>query len=372
MLIWLFLATNTLWLSACEDGNEVQPDIPSEDKLSYDFSAVDQILQDSIQLFNENVVVLIQKDGQQIYSNTTGGLSPQDYIPVASASKIVSASVILSLADHGLLQLDDTIGTYLPVFTEHGKGHMTIRQCFTMTSGFEKCRSGSEGCPVSNENLTMEEAAKQIAETQDLAFEPGSTVFYGSLGMHVAGRAAEVASGKSWETLLQEFITDPCQMTSSDFRDDGLNPFIAGGLHSSAEDYIGFLQMILDDGKFNGKQVLSTAAIQEFFKPQTRDAERKNFPYPYPPPFYPYESNIMVNYGFGSWQDVVDPVTKEVEQISCPGALGAFPWIDRERNLVGIVFTNSLLDDTLITELKLVDLVRKAVDEAVEQAQEVS
>jgi CubicO group peptidase (beta-lactamase class C family) len=46
----------------------------------------------------------------------------------------------------------------------------------------------------------------------------GSPVFgfcYGGLAMQVAGRMAEIATGKDWETLFQEKIARPLQMEHS-------------------------------------------------------------------------------------------------------------------------------------------------------------
>ncbi len=331
---------------------------------AYDFSALDSMLNKASvqQRFTDGMSIVLQKKGKIIYENAFGTLDTQQPMQVASCSKWVSAAVILSLVDDGLIQLDDSIGKYLPVFTLKNKGQVTIRQCFTMTSGFEECLSGKYGCPIANTTITLQQATEQLAETQPLVYTPGTTVYYSSVGMHIVGRIAELVTGKSWAILFKERIADPCAMQVSSYGDTD-NAYIAGGLQTVPADYLNFLQMILDYGVFGQKRVLSEEAIEVFFTPQTRKAQRVESPYPTPPPYHPYDAKL-VYYGFGSWQDVVNPDTDEIERISQPGAFGTFPWVDRKRNMIGIIFTNSVLEETISSELKMQQLIRETVDTA--------
>lgn len=66
----------------------------------------------------------------------------------------------------------------------------------------------------------------------------------------------EKISGKSFETLFAERIAKPCEMKNTDFG-KGKVALPAGSAYSTPEDYMNFLVMILHDGKFNGKQILS-------------------------------------------------------------------------------------------------------------------
>ena len=49
----------------------------------------------------------------------------------------------------------------------------------------------------------------------ELVAEPGAEFRYGGLSMQVAGRIAEVVSGKSWAKLFEERITGPCEMPNT-------------------------------------------------------------------------------------------------------------------------------------------------------------
>ena len=220
--------------------------------------------------------------------------------------------------------------------------------------------SGKYGCPITNTTITLQQATDQLAETQPLVYVPGTTVYYSSVGMHIVGRIAELVTGKSWATLFKERIADPCAMEVSSYGDTD-NAYIAGGLQTVPTDYLNFLQMILDRGVFGKKRVLSEEAIDVFFTPQTLNAKRVESPYPTPPPYHPYDAKL-VHYGFGSWQDVVNPDNGEIERISQPGAFGTFPWVDIKRGMTGFIFTNSILEETIASELRMQQIIRNVVD----------
>jgi hypothetical protein len=84
--------------------------------------------------------------------------------------------------------------------------------------------------------------------------DPGKEFRYGGVSMQVAGRIAEIVSGKSWEELFQERIAKPLEMRQSNFSGLGqtTNPRLGGSARSSMNDYHNFLTMIFNQGKFQG------------------------------------------------------------------------------------------------------------------------
>jgi hypothetical protein len=67
-----------------------------------------------------------------------------------------------------------------------------------------------------------------------------------------------------------------------------------------------------------------------------------------------------IRYGVGTWQDVVNPVTGYTEQISSPGMFSTYPWVDRCRNMAGVIFTFTLVNKlTTNLELEIIDLIRQ-------------
>lgn len=337
----------------------------------YNFAAVNKLIQDSAatRFSFGNVVVLVQKNDSLIYwSNPNILYNPLSATQIASASKWISAAVVLSVVDDGLVSLDDTIGKYLPLFTLKKKGNITIRQCLSHTSGLPGgSKQGYEFngvFPFYGLNLTLAQAVDSIALNVPLQYQPGHGFAYGNLGMHVVGRVMEVATGKSWNTLFAERIATKCEMTSTSYTNNSpTHPIIAGGITTTANDYMNFLKMILHKGMYNATQVLSPAAVDEMFKDQTHSAPVLDVPsvYPVNPPFHPYAADT-IRYGLGTWQDVVNPSTGFTEQISSPGFFSTYPWVDRCRNMRGVIFTSTLVNSlTTRLELQIIDLIRTAV-----------
>jgi CubicO group peptidase (beta-lactamase class C family) len=153
--------------------------------------------------------------------------------------------------------------------------------------------------------------------------------------MQVAGRMAEVAAGKDWETLFQERIAGPCGMSKTHFTPvdagEGHSPMLGGGARSTLRDYANFLSMIFNDGGFAGKRVLSETAIREMQADQVRGARVK------PGEFVERVRGAMHTgiYGLGEWREELDAGGNAV-LLSSPSWAGAYPWIDKTCGVYGV------------------------------------
>lgn len=321
----------------------------------YDFTAVDKFIEAHKDVYDDGVAVLVTQQGKVIYKKELG-LHVEDKKLIASCSKWLSAAVIMSLADDRKLSLNDTIGKYLPVFTKYQKGNITIRQLFSHTSGFP---GNSPERYEFDRSLTLEQAVNAIAENTAMIHAPGEAFNYGGVSMHIAGRIAEVVTGKDWQALFNEKIGRPCDMTANYIIMSFRNPMIAGGVRTSAADYIHFLQMIVNKGVYNGKRVLSEAAIATMLQDQTGGAQIENTPYP-KNPFSP-TPDAPVRYGIGNWIDVRSTEGKILET-SSPGAFGTHPWQDEVHHVAGIIFTRTELKKSALVSLEIRKMIRDVLN----------
>jgi CubicO group peptidase (beta-lactamase class C family) len=93
--------------------------------------------------------------------------------------------------------------------------------------------------------------------------------------------------------------------------------------------------MLLNNGLFNGRQVLNPASVDEILKDQTGTA---------PLTFTPYESDPLrkgFRYGLGCW--IEGGTNGAPAEFSCQGAFGFSPWVDRERGIAGVLFVQRTL-----------------------------
>jgi len=327
---------------------------------SYNFTALDAYLDQNLAAFENNVVVLLYQGDSLIYQREEG-FTKNTFLAVASATKLASACLLLNLVDEGLLDMEATTGQYLPYANSvQNGGNRTLRQLFSLTSGFKEYPAFLDTV-LANNFLTQDQVAQIVIEDQPYFFAAGQGVYYGGRAMMVAARMAEVATGTDWKNLFAQRLANPLGWTRTTY---GARPAarVGGGLVSTPAEYINLLRMIKDGGTFNGQQILQPQTIDSYlFNDQTNGQPIVQSPYPHNPPYHPYNVDT-VRYAFGCWTDVINPTTNTVEQISSPGAFGTYPWVDRPRDLAGIIFTNVRLPLVENIELRMIDLIRQAVD----------
>lgn len=298
------------------------------------FAEVDRIMDEMRQTLGAGATLVVQQNGATVYSRSTGDWSATRATSIASASKWLSGALLMTVVDAGEISLNDTVDRYLPEFTGPS-GKATVRQLFSMTSGF----GVNEPACVMDRSTTLEACARQIAGVS-LALPPGTGFIYGSTGMQLAARIAEVATGKRWADLMRERLTGPLGMTStrvSLLSADG-NPLVAGGYVSSAQDYQRFLNMVLNGGVFEGRRILSSRAVDEMLADQTAGARIVASPYAQFDLTQPGAG--ATRYGIGNWRQTV--TNGVLEESSSTGAFGFTPWVDFTRNLTGAL---SILND---------------------------
>jgi CubicO group peptidase (beta-lactamase class C family) len=344
---------------------------PASAQTLYDFTALDRLLQDSVAKISGTgggyTLVLI-KDGREIYNKTftqPGKMYSADRpVPIASASKWLSAGVVMGMVDAGTWKLDDSAGKFLSYATGD-KARMTVRQMFSMTSGIAEDGNSVEDDILRNSAITMDSAVRAILALP-LATQPGGSMAYGGRGMQTAGRCAEVASklplpsGEAWDTLFARYVSRPLGMRLTFFT-NASNPGVAGNVVSSANEYKLYLQMLLNGGVWNGKRILSENIINEMKRDQTRGAPIVYSPYAALAPFVPgVDKNTR--YALGHWREVVDAATGNVLESSSQGAFGFSPWIDWRRNVVGVFSVQSQLRTVEPTYLRMKQIIRETLD----------
>ncbi len=324
---------------------------------TYDFAAVDQLLSASLPALGGGASLLLAQNGDVVYRKAFGDLTLDSAVPIASASKWLSAAVIMSLVDEGKFSLDDTTGRFLPTFTGE-KARITVRQLFSHTSGLP---TGDAGC-LGDRSTTLAACVDEIS-TLPLIGPPGAQFAYGGYSMQVAGRIAEIAGGKSWRQLFRERVTEPLGMSRTTFDVLGPtdNPRIAGGAISTLDDYGTFVRMISAGGTWNGRRVLSPEAVADMQADQTYGAPIVYSPYTQFASLQP--ALAATRYGIGEWREAVDPVTFAAREVSSQGAFGFSPWVDLRRRLAGVLLVYTRLSSAMPIYLELKNRIRQIVPE---------
>jgi methyl acetate hydrolase len=218
---------------------------------------------------------------------------------IASMTKPVTAVAAMQLIEEHRLSLDDDAAKYLPELANpkvleafdpatgtyrlrSAASPITVRQLFTHTSGL--------GYPFTSGWLySFKPRPGESSPFGPLLFDPGLAWHYGTSTDYL-GRIIEAIAGEDLDTYFQRRIFVPLGMVDTGFnvptekwgrvvnrharRSDGgftersrqppaVTPTFngGGGLYSTADDYMRFLQMLFRGGEFNGAQILSRRSV---------------------------------------------------------------------------------------------------------------
>ncbi len=313
------------------------------------FEKVDKWLEDNVAKMGGRNILVIYKDGKLVYSHAENEMSKRQKLVgrflakrqgkeantddftntsrqmVASCSKWFSAALVMTFVDEGKLRLTDTVGKFLPVLSQHGRGNITISQCLSHMTAI-KAPDLKESLQEMRNINSMDEAIAEIA-SYPMEGEPGKIFRYSNTGLQIAGAVIEKIGGKSFEQLFAERIARPLNMKNTDFG-KGKVALPAGGASSTPDDYLNFLVMILNKGTFNGKRILSENSINEM--QVNRVTKEVTVAYA------PAEAGNF-GYGFGEWVMETSSTNNLSKAITSPGLFGSFPWVDNEKKYAGFL-----------------------------------
>jgi CubicO group peptidase (beta-lactamase class C family) len=241
-------------------------------------------------IYNDKVVFLrgygIRKIGE------TAEVDPDTVFEIASFSKPIASTVVASLVGEGKVSWDDRVAELMPGFQlskPETTREVTIRDFLSHRSGL----ATESGDMLEELGYSRPEILHRMRYLP-LPGEFRKTYAYSNFGYTAAAMAAATKAGKTWESLADEQLYSRLGMTStsSRFSDydnrpnkaalhifvDGqpVNRFVreadaespAGGVSSSARDLAEFARLQLNDGKWNGKQLVDANALNETRKAQ--------------------------------------------------------------------------------------------------------
>jgi CubicO group peptidase (beta-lactamase class C family) len=242
------------------------------------------------------------------------------------------------VVETGQMRWTDTVGQYFPTI-EAAKRPITLAQLFSHTSALP---GGDNSC-MSNPLYTLASCAQQILQ-EPLIGDPGKVFSYGGNSMQVAGRMAELATGKTWDDLFIADMVTPLGFNATDFATSSTapgyvrntNPRIAGGVRSTLEDYGKVVDMVLAYGCLDNTLLLPCTANRRFLSRATielmaTDRTVGTVDISRPP------TSTGFGYGLGQWIDPSSPLI-----VSSPGAFGFTPWVDRVNQVAGILLVDDL------------------------------
>lgn len=319
-------------------------------------------------------------------------LQTNNIFRIASQTKAITSAAVMMLWEQGKILLDDPISKYIPQFknpqvldkfnpadssytTIPAQREITIRDLLRHSSGIsypiisedERIRAIYEKAGIVTgigSKGTLKEKMELLAK-QPLLHQPNTAFTYG-LNTDVLGYLVEVVSQVPLDKFFNTKIFEPLQMADTQFKisqrkadrlvsvskktdngfakvnhtiyenssvdyplEDGIYLSGGAGLTSTTADYAKFLQMLLNKGTYNGKQILGARTVELMTTNQL--------------------SQEVILHGdpvfrFGLGFELVTEENKfakspSVGTLSWGGAFNTHYWADPKENIIGLVFT---------------------------------
>ncbi|MEO7118677.1 MAG: serine hydrolase domain-containing protein [Candidatus Limnocylindrales bacterium] len=145
---------------------------------------------------------------------------------IASITKTFVASLIMKLAEDGVLTIDDPLADYLPDFRRARR--ITLRMLLAHTSGvfdyFTSAAYAREVFADTTRRWTFDEILGFVGPSY---CRPGECYHYSNTNFVLLGRVAELATGEPIAQLLRERLFDPAGLTRTIFQPDATTPLDA-------------------------------------------------------------------------------------------------------------------------------------------------
>jgi CubicO group peptidase (beta-lactamase class C family) len=361
-------------------------------------SGLDETLRDSMQRRKiPAVAAMVATADKTTYSGAFGkrdsasgvNLQPDSIFAIASMTKAITSTAALQLVERGKLTLDEPAAKHLPElgklnvlqgFDSAGKPILrpatkpvTLRNLMTHTSGFAYDTWDADILRYTSQ-AGGAIAPGTVAPLVPLAFEPSTRWQYG-YGLDWTGRLVETVSGQTLEQYFQTNIMQPLGMKDTGFilppdkfdrlvsvytrQSDGSlkeNPRTmpappkafngGGGLYSTASDYVRFMQMILHDGRGNGKEQILQAKTVQMMKSNQVGAIRAGVLKTARPALssdVDFHPGATDKYTFGF---LMNPTAYEggrsAGSLAWAGIYNTYYWIDPKRALCAVVMMQFL------------------------------
>jgi CubicO group peptidase (beta-lactamase class C family) len=248
------------------------------------------------------IAVLVVKDGQVIVSKGYGYLEEgkpekvdaNTLFMIASNTKAFTGTALAKLESEGKCSLDDKVQKYLPGFKMKDPWvaeHITLTDVLSHRIGMETFQGDFM---YWESDLNSDEVIQKFGMLTP-AFDFRAKWGYCNAGFLIAGKCLEKISGMTWDQYIMQNFIEPLEMNrtlvltsevnsatniaSAHTMVDGKLTVIprcqvdnlapAASISTSVNDISHWVIALLDDGKYNGKQVIPPEAIQKTRVPRS-------------------------------------------------------------------------------------------------------
>lgn len=242
------------------------------------------------------------------------------------AKSIVSILFGIALEEKAINSIEDPIVKYIPELKSiKGAEKIKLFHLLQMTSGI----TFNEDAGTSSDlmNLYQVNDIFTFLDHIKLSENPGTQFYYKSIDTQLLGIVISRAVNKTLSEYLEEKIWKPSGMQyPATWNLDKIGGIerAYGCINARAIDFARFGQLILQHGTANNTQIIDSAYINSLY---SKNSENE------PSSFYRYH-----------WWQIGKLIGDQKKDIAAIGILGQFVYIDPEKNIVIVKFSNKQTD----------------------------
>lgn len=228
--------------------------------------------------YTDGVVVLHK--GRIVYERYAGALRPEGQHISMSVTKSFFGTLGAMLVAEGKLDENAPVSRYVPELKDSAFGDATIRQVLDMRTGlkysenyldpnaeiWQHTRAG--GVLPRPPGYQGPQTFYEFLQTVKKEGEHGGSFAYKTVNSDALGWVIRRATGQSIGQLLSDRIWSRLGMEQDAYFtvDSVGNEFAGGGLNAGLRDMARFGEMMRNQGKFNGQQIIPASVVQDIAK----------------------------------------------------------------------------------------------------------
>ncbi|WP_340024323.1 serine hydrolase [Paenibacillus sp. FSL K6-1096] len=212
---------------------------------------------------------LIQRQGKLIFEYYRDQHIPSELAKINSCTKSILSALIGIAIDKGLLSgVSAPLREFFPQLTRDAdsrKQHITLEQLLNMSAGFRWTEFGGAN---SFPKMTRSSHWINYVLEQPLAEEPGVRMEYNSGISQLLSAILVQAAGRSTAEFAEEFLFGPLGIREYEWETDPQGIHTGGyGLKLRPADLLNFGQLYLQEGIWQGVQLLSGSWVKQSVQP---------------------------------------------------------------------------------------------------------
>ncbi len=230
--------------------------------------------------------ILVLHQGRVVYERYFGVLNAQGQHGAMSVTKSVTGTLGAMLVAEGRLDADKRVADYVPELARSAFGNATVRQVLDMTTGLKYSEDYADpnaevwafsqaGNPLPKpKDYTGPRSYYEYLQTVLPEGRHGAAFGYKTVNSDALGWVIARVTGRNVAELLSERIWSRLGAEQDAYLtvDATGTPFAGGGLNTGLRDLARFGEMLRQNGRFNGQQIIPKAVVNDIRRGGSREA----------------------------------------------------------------------------------------------------